>query len=124
MLENPTHISFSKLLASDSQEQCKVYKQYYGKMIGIPLRYTKSKGEAQEILNEAFVKVFRSIENYNEEGTFSGWIAKIVFNTTMDHVRHVTKYNDRVVLGEIPIVSIQNYAIDNMGLEDIYSKIQ
>lgn len=122
--QHPSHISYSKLLAGDSQEQSRVYKQYYGKMIGIPLRYTTTKDEAREILNESFVKVFRSIENYKEQGSFSGWIAKIVFNTTMDHVRRVTRYNDRVVLGEIPIVSIRNDAIDNMALEDIYNKIQ
>jgi len=124
VLDHPDHISYSKLLAGDNQEQSRVYKTYYGKMIGIPLRYTKSKDEAQEILNESFVKVFRSIENYKERGTFSGWIAKIVFNTTMDHVRRVTKYKDKVVLGEISIVSIQNDAIDNMALEEIYRTIQ
>lgn len=124
MQENPENISYSKLLAGDSQEQFRVYKKYYGKMVGIPMRYTKTKNEAQEILNESFVKVFRSIENYKEKGTFSGWIAKIVFNTTMDHVRRVTRYNDKIVLGEIPIVSIQNDAIDTMALEEIYSKIQ
>jgi RNA polymerase sigma-70 factor (ECF subfamily) len=124
VLEHPDNISYSKLLAGDSQEQHRIYKQYYGKMIGIPLRYTRTKEEAQEILNESFVKVFRSVENYKEQGTFSGWIAKIVFNTTMDHVRRVTRYNNKIVLGEIPIVTIKNDAIDNMALEEIYKKIQ
>lgn len=122
--ETSVDISFDKLVKRDSQEQGKVYKLYYGKMIGIPLRYTRSKSEAQDILNQSFVKVFRGIENYKEQGTFSGWIAKIVFNTTMDHVRRVTKYNDRMVLGEIPMVSIQNDAIDNLSLQEIYNKIQ
>lgn len=124
MPEISENISFTKLLAGDSQEQGRVYKKYYGKMLGIPMRYTRSKSEAQDILNESFVKVFRGIENYREQGTFSGWIAKIVFNTTMDHVRRVTKYKDRVVLGEIPIVSVQNDAIDTMSLQEIYRKIQ
>ena len=96
-------------------------------MLGIPMRYTRSKEEAQGILNEAFVKVFRSIENYKnwgDEGSFSGWIAKIVFNTTMDHVRRVTRYKDKVVLGDIPITSVVNEAIDNLSLQEIYAKIQ
>ena len=121
------HISFKNLLAGDNREQGKVYKMYYGKMLGIPMRYTRSKEEAQGILNEAFVKVFRSIDNYKnlgDEGSFSGWIAKIVFNTTKDHVRRVTKYKDRVVLGEIPITSVNNNALDNLSLQEIYAKIQ
>lgn len=125
--ENPESTSFTKLLAGDSQEQRNVYKKYYGKMMGIPMRYTGSKNEAQDILNQSFVKVFRSIENYKnygDEGSFSGWIAKIVFNTTMDHVRRVTRYSEKIVLGEIPITAVHNEAIDNMSLQEIYAKIQ
>lgn len=122
--DRPDHISLKKLRDGDSQEQSRTYKFYYGKMIGIPMRYTGSKNEAQEVLNEAFAKVFRSIDNYSEQGAFSGWIAAIVFNTTMDHVRRKTRYNERVVLGEIPIASIQNDAVDRISLQEIYTKIQ
>lgn len=124
VLENPDNISYSKLLEGNNQEQSRVYKQYYGKMIGIPMRYTRSKNEAQEVLNESFIKVFRGIDNYREQGSFSGWIAKIVFNTTMDHVRKEMRYNDKIVFGEIPLASIQNDAIDNLSLQEIYAKIQ
>ncbi len=117
-------VSIEKLMAGDSQEQYKVYKAYYGKMVGIPMRYTKSKAEAQEILNEAFHKIFRSIENYGEEGKLSGWIAKIVFNTTIDFVRKKIKYNERFQLGEAPVVTIQNDALDNLSIQDIYTKVQ
>ena len=117
-------ISVYRLLAGDKQEQFRTYKFFYGKMVGIPMRYTQSKEAAQDILNEAFMKVFRSIANYEEDGKLSGWIAKIVFNTTMDYVRKNTNYNNKIILGDTPVVTIQNDALSNLSLAEIYSKIQ
>jgi len=126
ILEKSTQstISIRRLRAGDQKEQFATYKEYYGKMVGIPMRYTQSKETAHEILNEAFHRVFRSIENYEETGQFSGWIAKIVFSTTMDHVRKTTKYRNRFDIGETPVVTVQNDALDNLSLQDIYKKIQ
>lgn len=122
--ESAEPVSIDRLLAGDSKEQYSVYKKYYGKMVGIPMRYSQSKEEAHEILNEAFHRVFRSIENYKESGQFSGWIAKIVFSTTMDYVRKKVKYNQRFDSGEVPVVTVQNDALAALSLQEIYAKIQ
>lgn len=117
-------ISIDRLKSKDNLEQHKAYKYLYGKMIGIPLRYTRSKNEAQSILNAAFYKVFDSIGRYNETGDFTGWVAKIVFNTTIDHVRKSIKYKSNVSLEEAPIVQVHNKAIESMDLEEINEYIQ
>lgn len=117
-------INISRLKAKDNKEQHKAYKFLYGKMIGIPLRYTQSKDAAQEILNAAFFKVFNSIDRYVEQGDFTGWVAKIVFNTTIDHVRKSVKYKKNVTLDEAPIVQVQNHAIETISLEEINGYIQ
>lgn len=117
-------ISIERLVARDNLEQHKAYKYLYGKMIGIPLRYTQSKNEAQDILNAAFFKVFNSIDQYIEQGDFTGWVAKIVFNTTIDHVRKSLKYKNNISLDEAPIVQVHNKAIETLDLEEINSYIQ
>jgi RNA polymerase sigma-70 factor (ECF subfamily) len=117
-------ISIERLKAKDNQEQHKAYKYLYGKMIGIPLRYTQSKSDAQDILNAAFFKVFDSIGRYIEQGDFTGWVAKIVFNTTIDHVRKSIKYKDNVSLDKAPVVQVHNKALEQMGLEEINACIQ
>lgn len=93
-------------------------------MIGIPLRYTQSTNDAQDILNEAFFKVFESIDRYVEQGDFTGWVAKIVFNTTIDYVRKSIKYKNNVTLDEAPVVQVHNQAIDDLSLEAINALIQ
>jgi len=118
------NVSIEKLQAGDRQEQSSVYKLYYGKMVGIPMRYSQSKDEAHEILNEAFHRVFRSIDNYKETGQLSGWIAKIVFSTTMDFVRKKANYNKQYNIGDTPVVTVQNNALSRLSLEEIYRKIQ
>ncbi len=112
------------LVANDRRAQKELYQTYYGKMVCIPMRYTSNKEEAYEILNDAFMKVFKSIKNYIPSGQFSGWIAKIVLHTTLDHVRKKYRYDKKVDQYEPKILSVENDALSNLGLQEIYEKIQ
>ncbi len=64
-----------------------LYKRFYGKMMGVCLRYAKNRDEASDMLQEGFIKVFTSIRNYASKGSFEGWIRRIVVNTAVDHLR-------------------------------------
>ena len=55
-----------------------LYQRYYGKMLGIAMRFSGNRDEANDILNRGFLKVFNKIEKYEPTGSFGGWIAKIV----------------------------------------------
>ena len=75
-------------------------------------------------LNEAFLKVFNSIENYNNKGKLKAWISKIVFNTTMDYLRKNLKYKKYLELDDCNDYDIVvNDALQNLGLEEIYQHI-
>lgn len=114
-----------KLKSGDRRAQKSTYEQYFHEMIKIPLKYVRSKDEAFSILNEAFYRVFKSINNYKATGSFSGWIATIVFNTTIDHVRKQTNYEKYNSLQELPEISIsKSVALSNLGLDEIYKHIQ
>jgi RNA polymerase sigma-70 factor (ECF subfamily) len=74
-----------------SQEQ--LYKQFYPVMMKICLRYSNGNLEnAASIYNEAMFKVFRNIIQYKGEGSFEGWIKRIVINTSVDHCRKKIKF--------------------------------
>lgn len=68
-----------------SQEM--VYELYFGKMMGICYRYAKNKEEAKDLLQEGFLKVFKNIHKYNKQGSFEGWIKRIIVNNAIDHLR-------------------------------------
>lgn len=85
-------------LKEDRRAQEKVYELFYGKMMAVCLRYTKNADQAKDILQDGFIKVFRSVDKFNRAGSFEGWIRRIMVNTAIDHFRR-TK-NSYLLLGE------------------------
>jgi RNA polymerase sigma factor (sigma-70 family) len=68
-----------------------LYRQHARKMYGICLSYAGSRPLAQDMLQEAFIKIFKNIGNFKSEGSFEGWIRKIVVNTSIDMLRQSGK---------------------------------
>ena len=79
-----------------SQEE--LFKRYYSKMMIVSMRYTKNADEAADILQDGFLKVFAKLEAYNYEGSFEGWIRRIIANTAIDQLRK--RKNDFILLQE------------------------
>ncbi len=84
----------------DAQE--KLYKKLYPKMMSVVKRYTNQYQYhiAEEILNNGFLKVFNKIDSYKYEGSFEGWVRRIIVNSVYDYVRQNTKYMEKVVFVE------------------------
>jgi len=101
-----------------------LYERYFGKMMGIAMRYAKDQEEGLEILNAAFLKVFTSLDKYKAQGNLAGWIARIVFNASIDHVRRLTTYRKVMDFNVEREAPIQNEAIDNLHTEDLFQLIQ
>lgn len=68
-------------------DQQKVYAHLYGKMLGVTKRYFSDEDEAKDILQEAFIKVFMNMHKFAGEGSFEGWVRRIVTNTSIDCIR-------------------------------------
>lgn len=64
-----------------------LYLNYFDKMYGMCLRHTSDESIAMSVLNDGFIKVYRNIEKYRFEGSFEGWIRKIVYNSICDYYR-------------------------------------
>lgn len=67
--------------------QNSLYKRYASVMLGICMRYSKNRDEAEDILQESFIKVFLNIKGFRSEGSFEGWIKRIVVNTAISHIK-------------------------------------
>ena len=64
-----------------------IYEKFYGKMLGVCMRYSKDREEARDVLQDGFVKVFANIKLYGASGSFEGWVRKIIVNTAIDYIR-------------------------------------
>lgn len=74
-------------ISGERRSQQRVYELFYGKMMAVCLRYTKNHDQAKDILQDGFIKVFKSVGRFNREGSFEGWIRRIIVNTAIDHFR-------------------------------------
>ena len=104
--------------------QRQLFEQYAGKMMTVCLRYSKDTMEAEDMLQEAMVRVFRYINQFKFEGSFEGWIRRIVVNTALKFVQ-----KKRIIFNEINDHSdqaprIEAYAFSNLGEEDILKLVQ
>jgi RNA polymerase sigma factor (sigma-70 family) len=64
-----------------------LYKRFYGKMLGVCLRYAKDREQARDMLQDGMIKVFSTIRNFAGRGSLEGWVRRIVVNTAVDHLR-------------------------------------
>ncbi len=74
-------------IRNDRRFQEVLYRKYARKMYGICLGYAGERPLAQDMLQEAFIKVFRNIESFTKKGSLEGWIRRIVTNTAIDLIR-------------------------------------
>jgi len=75
--------------------QDKIYDLYSGAMLAICARYSKDIPEAEDILQESFIKIFTKINKYDfsSVSSFSAWMKRVVINTALTHIRDNKKYN-------------------------------
>lgn len=69
-----------------------LYRQFYGYGMSVCLRYTRTRDEATEVLNDGFMKVFTKTEKYDPNKSFKGWLRRIMINTALDQYRQQSKH--------------------------------
>lgn len=74
-------------IEKDRNSQKMLYELFYGKMLGVCLRFSKSYEEARDMLQEGFITTFNSLKSYRENTSFENWIQKIVLNTAIDYLQ-------------------------------------
>ncbi len=74
-------------IEGDRRMQEELYRRFSPKMYAVCLRYASNADEAQDILQDGFIKVFKKLESFRGEGSFEGWIRRIFVNTAIEHFR-------------------------------------
>jgi len=70
-----------------------LFEKYAPTMLGICMRYCKDKSEAEDVLHDSFIKVYLKIKDFREEGSFEGWIKRIVINTALFSIQKKIEYS-------------------------------
>ena len=94
--------------------QERLYRLLSPKMFGVCLRYAKDRTEAEDNLQEGFVKVFENIKGFRNEGSFEGWVRRIMVNVSL------RKFNKQNML--YPVEDIGKYEQVQFS-EDVFAKL-
>jgi RNA polymerase sigma factor (sigma-70 family) len=106
--------------ANERKAQELLYKEFASKMMGVCLRYATDRMEAEDMLQNGFIKVFQKIEDYRGEGSFEGWIRRIIVHSSIEYYR---KYHKMVQLVDIEDAgidaSVDALAVSKLAANDL-----
>ncbi|MCZ8217346.1 MAG: sigma-70 family RNA polymerase sigma factor [Cyclobacteriaceae bacterium] len=121
-------LSEAQLLAgcqkNDRTAQQQLYASYSGKMYALCCRYVKSKMEAEDVLVTAFTKVFDKIDQFKNEGSFEGWIRRIVVNEALTWIRKNRSLYLETDLEKADYEPDYDHLSDHLETEDLLRMIQ
>ncbi|MBC8172944.1 MAG: RNA polymerase sigma factor [Chitinophagales bacterium] len=106
-------------IAGERPAQKALYDKYSSKMMGICLRYANDYQSAEDILQEGFVKAFRNIGKFRHEGSFEGWLRRIMVNTAIEIHRRKNNMYPILEVDNIDIPLIHEDAVSMLAKEDI-----
>ena len=104
--------------------QEELYRRFSPRMYAVCLRYAGSSDEAEDILQEGFIKIFKKLESFRGDGSFEGWIRRIFVNTAIEHFRRkrylmpVTEKEENTIEGKYLSV------LDDLAARDIMALVQ
>ena len=99
--------------------QRSLYDRFSSKMYGVCLRYAGNTEDANDILQEGFIKVFKNISKFRKEGSFEGWIRRIFVNTAIEQFRKKVKVYNVTEVQENTIEDKELDVLDILAAKDI-----
>ncbi len=111
--------------ANERNAQELLYKQFASKMLGVCSRYAADRMEAEDMLQDGFVKVFQKISDFRNEGSFEGWIRRIMVHCSIEYYRKHHKMMQLVDFEDATNeLSVNQVATANLAAKDLLTLIQ
>lgn len=101
-----------------------LYAKFAPKMFAVCLRYAGNNDDAQDLLQEGFIKVFRNLIKFRNEGSFEGWMRRVFVNTSIEHYRRKVHLNSISEQEERIIEDVSVSILDQLAERDIIQLVQ
>jgi len=85
-------------LNNNASAQRELYNKYSPKMLSVCYRYAHNREDAEDMLQEGFIKVFLQVHTFENRGAFEGWIRRIIVHTCINILKKNKKFNESVDL--------------------------
>ncbi|WP_235917406.1 RNA polymerase sigma factor [Hymenobacter busanensis] len=138
MSAKPDHDPAEVLLAilagcrrAERASQRQLYTRYYSYAMSVCLRYTRTRDEAMEAVNDGFMKIFRDVARFDVtkhelSGSFRGWLKRIMIHTAIDHYRATEKHQHQQDLADVANYHPEEGAtpLDSLAYDELIQLIQ
>jgi len=107
----------------ERKAQQTLYDKYSRFLLGVCMRYATDKAEAEDILQDSFLKIFFNIKDFSGTGSFIGWLRKVAVNTAITHYHKNLKYRYHVEIEEYVSVEtgVTSFEEDFFTSEELYT---
>lgn len=100
-----------------------LFEQFAGKMMSVCLRYANDNMEAEDIMQDGFIKVFQYLHQFKFEGSFEGWIRRIIVNTAIRHLEKKKLQFKEIDESGADAPKLDPYAYAHLGQDDLMKLI-
>ena len=112
-------------IAGDRRMQEELYRRFAPKMYAVCLRYANNANDAQDLLQEGFIKVYKNLHRFRAEGSFEGWVRRVFVNTSIEHFRKKSAQLSSVSEREENTIEDADItALDSLAEKDIINLVQ
>lgn len=112
-------------IAGDRRMQEELYRRFAPKMYAVCLRYANNTDDAQDLLQEGFIKIYKNLHRFRAEGSFEGWVRRVFVNTSIEHFRKKSAQLSSVSEKEENTIEDADItALDSLAEKDIINIVQ
>lgn len=104
----------SGCIENDAAAQRELYNRYSPKMLSVCYRFAQSREDAEDMMQEGFIKVFTQIHTFQNKGVFEGWVRRIIVHTCINFLKKYKKFNENIDIAFAGALSIKEETIPSL----------
>ena len=119
MTREDLHIVLKGCRIGDRLSQKRLYRQFYNYSMGVCARYARSDEEAEEMVNDAFIRVFSKIDLYDARMSFPGWLHTILIRSAINYLKRFERQPLTVDLSAAQDKALDEDILDQLSAQEI-----
>jgi RNA polymerase sigma-70 factor (ECF subfamily) len=101
-------------LQNDPSAQRELYNRYSPKMLSVCYRFGQNREDAEDMLQEGFIKIFTQIHTFQNKGAFEGWVRRIIVHTCINFLKKNKKFNENIDLDHAGYLEVKEETIPSI----------
>lgn len=114
----------NRCIGKDEKAQKRLYSKFAPELFGVCMRFAKNRQEAEDILQEGFIKIFKNLKTFRNEGVLEAWMRRVIINTAINfYKKKIPNFQD-IDFERWKNRQVRNEAIDNLSHIELLQAIQ